>query len=1171
MPEQDLLSRIRAWLAQRVAAPLNLEPASIDFGASIDRLGLDSVEAVLLTGDLGEWLGIEVPPTLLYDTESLDAVCHWAAQQVGPEDPAAKGPPPRRLALAATFTAESVAEVLAHVLEGVGLPVEPVFAPYHQVFQALLDPASVLAGNAGGVNLVLVRVEDWFRFEPGPVTVEAARRVVEDFRAALAAGVARSGIPTVVALCPHTPERLAALGLADEVAALDDALAEAARAVPGVELLDLRLLEEAYRLDALLDPERDALGHIPYTEAAFAAIGFALARAVFRHMRPPAKVVVLDADNTLWSGVVGEDGPEGVQVSAPYQALQRRMLAQHAGGRLLCLASKNQEADVWAVFERHPGMVLRREHLAAWRIGWGRKSESLRELVAELNLGLDSFIFIDDNPAECAEVAAALPEVTVIHVPDDPARIPDLLARHWALDLGAATEEDQQRTAMVQQNRARSALRESATSFEQFLRELGTVVEFGPLRAEDVARCAQLTQRTNQFNTTTWRRSEAEVAQLLTDPPRAFTVRARDRFGDYGLIGFAVVAERGAVFEVESLLLSCRVLGKRVEHEVLRRLAAVAGQRGAERLRFLFQPSERNQPARHFLESLGLREVAEEWTLEFAPAVVEARLAASIALAHAEVAEAPAIQPAAPSAGSAVPSPALQRLAELNGAVTPLLEALRAQSGQRPDLATPFITPRTPLQRQIADIWRDILRLDRVGIYDSFFELGGDSLGSAELLARLYRLGLSENIAMGTLGDPTVAGLAQAIEDIREGRPPNLVAALASLEDEAVLPADLRIPPGPHVFPVPQVYFLTGASGYVGAYLLAGLLRETAARMVCHVRAASPEQGRARIVRNLQSYGLWREEDAGRIEIALGDLAAPRLGLAPEAYARWAAEADAVIHNGAWVNFVFPYQHLKPSNVGGTEAALRFALDGKLKPLHFISTLGVLMSGGYGRERTLLEDEALDHSEDLPNGYEQTKWVADKLVKQAMAQGLPASIYRLGMLSGLAGCGTYHKLSEFLPSFLKGCVQLGSFPRLDSKIEMVPVDFVARGAVRIILGAPASLGKVYHMNHPAAVTDAEFAAWIRAYGYPMRHVPWDVWKRELMSAGPRLRENALYPFLDFIRSLQAHQTYIPEMGMANFFGAIGEEVRSCPDQLTLLQRYFDYFVESGYLPEPAKS
>ncbi len=1167
MPEHDLPSRIRAWLAQRVATPLNLEPAAIDFDAPIDRFGLDSVEAVLLTGDLGEWLRIEVPPTLLYDAENLEAVCRWVAQQAGPEEAvAAEGPPPRRVAIAATFTAEPVAEVLAQVLEGLGLPVEPVFAPYHQVFQSLLDPASLLAGNAGGVNLVLVRLEDWFRFEAGPVTVEAARRVVEDFRYALQAGVARSGVSTVVALCPQSVAPCGREG-ANEFAPTFEALAEAARSVPGVELLDLRQLEEAYRLDAVLDPARDALGHIPYTEEAFAALGFALARAVFRQLRPPAKVVVLDGDNTLWSGVVGEDGPDGVKITTPYRVLQERMLGQQAGGRLLCLASKNQEADVWAVFERQPGMVLRRAHFAAWRIGWGRKSASLRELAAELNVGLDSFIFIDDNPAECAEVAAALPEVTVIALPADPACIPDLLHRHWALDLGAATEEDLTRTAMVQQNRARSALRDSAASFEHFLRELGVVVEFGPLRAEDVARCAQLTQRTNQFNTTTWRRSEAEVAQLLTNPPRAFTVRARDRFGDYGLIGFAVVAERGTVFEVESLLLSCRVLGKRVEHEVLRRLADIAGQRGAGLIRFLFQPSERNLPARQFLESVGLREAAGAWTLEFPPGEAESRLAASMALAHPEVAETPAAPQAAPSA---VRSQELQRLAELNGAVTPLLEALRAQSGQRPDLATPFITPRTPLQRQIADIWRDILRLDRVGIYDSFFELGGDSLGSAELLARLYRLGLSENISLGTLGDPTVAGLAQAIEDIREGRPPNLVAALASLEDEAVLPGDIQIPPGPQVFGTPQVYFLTGASGYVGAYLLSGLLRETAVRIVCHVRADSPEQGRARIVRNLQSYGLWREEDADRLEMALGDLAAPRLGLAPEAYERWADEADGVIHNGAWVNFVFPYQHLKPGNVGGTEAALRFALHGKLKPLHFISTLGVLMSGGYGRERTLLEDEVLDHSEDLPNGYEQTKWVADKLVKQAMAQGLPASIYRLGMLSGLAGCGTYHKLSEFLPSFLKGCVQLGSFPQLDSKIEMVPVDFVARSAVRIILGAPASLGKVYHMNHPAAVTDADFAAWIRAYGYPMRHVPWEVWKRELMSAGPRLRENALYPFLDFVRSLQAHQTYIPEMGMDNFFGAIGDEVRSCPDQFTLLRRYFDYFVESGYLPEPAK-
>jgi len=1170
MSDLNRLPKIRAWLSEHIANLQALSPDDITFDTPIDNFGLDSVDSVVLTGELGEWLGIELPSTLLYDADNLEEVCQLAARQAGPEQSEAVHAkvPVRQIAIAATFTAEPIAESLTHVLKTVGLPVETVFAPYNQVFQSLLDPASQLSVNKGGINILLLRLEDWFRFENGPVSLEAAYRTVEDLRIALKAAAERSGIPLILAFCPHTPDKLDALGLAGQMPTLDEALMAAAKALPGVTVLDVRQLQADYRLETALDPARDVLGHIPFTPELFTALGLTLARTLFRALHVPYKVIVLDCDNTLWAGVVGEDSPYGVCVEAPHRELQRLMRVQQENGRLLCLASKNNEADVWSVFDCHPEMPLQRAHLVGWRINWRRKSENLKELAAELGLGLDSFIFIDDNPAECAEVAAALPEVTVITLPANPERLTTLLTQHWALDLGAATEEDHLRTTMMQQNRERRVLEQSASSFEQFLQALCIVVEFAPMQPSEVARCAQLSERTNQFNTTTLRRSEAEVALLLTEPPTAFTVRVRDRFGDYGLVGFAVTALHGDVFAVESFMMSCRVLGKRVEHEVVRHLAEVAAASKARTLRFAFQPTERNRPALEFLDSLATGLQKDEsgvGVVEFAPSEVEALLTAATTTHVPAEEPAPTIfvEPVA-----CVSSSELQRLAELNGDALGILAEIRAQVGRRPDLDTPFITPRTPLQRQIAEIWADILRFDRIGIYDSFFDLGGDSLGSAELLARLYRLGLSETISLGTLGNPTVAGLAQAVEDIRQGRPPNMVAALTSLDDEALLADDIRVRETLSASANPRTYFITGASGYVGAYLLDELLRTTDAHFICHVRARSQEDGLARIIGNLHSYGLWREQDHARLTVVLGDLAAPLLGLTPEIYEWLAEQADAIIHNGAWVNFIFPYQHLKSANVGGTESVLRFALHRKLKPLHFISTLGVLMSGGYGRDRKILEDEDLNHSEDLPNGYEQTKWVADKLVRRAMDIGLPASIYRLGMLSGLSDCGTYHKTSEFLPCFLKGCVQLGSFPQLDSKIEMVPVDFVTRSVARIIIAAPDSLGRTYHINHPNAVTDADFATWIRNYGYPMRHVPWDVWKRELISAGPRLRENALYPFLDFIRGLQAHQTYIPEMGMTNFFAAVGNEVALCPDQFTLLQRYFDHFVSTSYLSAP---
>jgi thioester reductase-like protein len=285
-------------------------------------------------------------------------------------------------------------------------------------------------------------------------------------------------------------------------------------------------------------------------------------------------------------------------------------------------------------------------------------------------------------------------------------------------------------------------------------------------------------------------------------------------------------------------------------------------------------------------------------------------------------------------------------------------------------------------------------------------------------------------------------------------------------------------------------------------------------------------------------------------------------------WAEVAWHCDAIIHNGAWVNFLYPYERLRPANVAGTIETLHLASEGRPKALHFVSTLGVLMSGGYGPGRTVGEEDELDHSDGLPSGYEQSKWVADRLVTAAMARGLTGSVYRLGMLSGLMETGTYHKVNEFLPSFLKGCVQLGAFPDLDTKIEMVPVDFVCR-VLAAVIRDPAGLGRVYQMNHPAALPARAVVETIRQYGYPLRLLAWEPWKRELLGLGRALRDNALYPFLDFIRPLHENQTFMPEMRMTNFLAAVERQGLSCAPQDVLMRRYLDHFVTIGFLPAPA--
>ncbi len=1185
---------IAQWVKSRLAVPLKLaSPADLDLRRSAEDLALDSMIVVRLAGELEERLEIELEPSLIYEFESLAAyvkqleVMHRKARErrgdVGQ---------PIALALAATFTAEPVGEALKFGLARLGFAPELTFAPYHQVFQELLNPSSVLGRNEGGVNLILVRVEDWFRFETGAVPAEKADSVVAEFIEALQSHAASAKGAIVLALCPHTGPQVRRWNLSERLDALDERILTAARSLPGVQVLDLRDPAALPGVRRVVDEARDHLGHIPFTAEYFSALGVELARRAFTVQHAPVKVIVVDCDNTLWRGVCGEEGALGVEVTAGHAAFQEFLIRQQQEGKLICLSSKNNEADVWEVFDRNPGMRFRREHVVSARIDWSPKSGNLVDLATELRLGLDSFVFVDDNPAECEEVRTALPEVLVIQVPEDSSRMPSYFQGHWAFDALRVTAEDRERTRMYRENLQRNAVRSSARSFESFIEQLQVVTEIRPVAAADVARAAQLTQRTNQFNATTLRRDERAVEALLKDPTyHVRVVAVRDRFGDYGLVGLFVarVNSTEQVLEVETFLMSCRVLGKRVEQTMVLHLAELAREQGLHGLRLQFVPSDKNRPIHDFYASLG-----EAWT-EVDSGVAgarEIRLSldrVAAAVAGSRIEHTSVVTEDGAKGGGAKPAPAtkesatrtrrlselaagLDALATMYGDVSRLQAEMRARNRvSRGNLATPFVAPRTAWQRKIAAIWSEILGVDRVGIHDGFFDLGGDSLKAAEAFARMWEIGAPDSISLVNATEVTVAGLAGAIEDVKSGRAPRLSTVRTSLDDEGRVPDDVQRLAGAVSVEesLMKQVFLTGATGYLGAFLLSELMRQTAVKVDCLVRAASPSEARRRVVSNLERYGLWNDAFADRIGFVLGELSEPRFGLSPERFQELADRTDTIFHSGAWVNFVFPYERLKPSHVDAMEHVMRLAVASRKRVanLHFISTLGVIMSTGYARGTQVFEDQPLQHVEGLLNGYEQAKHVADRMAWVGLKErGIPTAIYRPGMVGGNGITGEYHKFDEFLSSYYKGCIQLGAMPLLESTWEVIPVDFLTRV---IVHGASRSgtLNHVYHSLHPEPTLVSEYIQWFQEAGYPMRGLPYDVWKRELLAQGmDRLKGNALFPFVDFIRALSEEQVYFPGTDKTNWLRLVKSSGETCPAQRDVLMRYLRYFVRQGFLP-----
>ncbi len=324
------------------------------------------------------------------------------------------------------------------------------------------------------------------------------------------------------------------------------------------------------------------------------------------------KCLVLDLDNTLWGGVVGEDGFLGIklgleQPGSYFLAFQQAILDLANVGIILAINSKNNEQDALEVIKKHPNMVLKENHFAARRINWNDKATNLRELAAELNIGLDSIVFLDDDPINRALVRAELPEVETPDLPADPSQYAKFLMLLPYFPKDALTDEDNMRGAMYVTERLRTEFEKRFTSKEDFFHSLGIEVDCHLDDPECLPRLAQLTEKTNQFNSKKMSIGEADILRYIADPGYAvFHARARDKFGDHGVIAFALVkkAPELKAWIIESLLMSCRVLGKGVEEAFISKITETAyfDVSAPSVLRIYLEKTAKNQPAQDFIK-----------------------------------------------------------------------------------------------------------------------------------------------------------------------------------------------------------------------------------------------------------------------------------------------------------------------------------------------------------------------------------------------------------------------------------------------------------------------------------------------------------------------------------------------------------------------------------------
>ncbi len=538
-----------------------------------------------------------------------------------------------RLAILRSFTVEPIVLLLRAEAFAYGVDLEVHVGDFSTYVQDMLDGESSLYRFQPNAVVMAVRTDQavpelWHNFvdyAPGAAQ-QAVERVVKSYEQWIAAFRKNSQAALII----HSLERpsVTAFGILDDqsetgqsglIRQINRDLRRVAKEFRGVYILDYDALVARHGTRQWHDERKWQTARLPIA----AAYLLEMAREWLRFIVPlsgrTVKVLAVDLDNTLWGGVIGEDGMNGVKVGAEYpgsayQALQRALLDLSRRGILLAVCSKNNLDDAMEALEKHPGMLVRAKHFAALRINWTDKAQNLREIADELNVGIDALAFLDDNPFEREMVRAALPEVTVIDLPKNPLEYASAVRNCAVFERLTLSAEDQQRTEMYAAQKQRSGVEQNFQSKEDFFRFLQQEAELEPVSEMTLARVAQLTQKTNQFNLTTRRYTEPQIAEMAKLPDwHIFSIKVRDRFGDHGLVGVAITHDEGEQCDVDTFLLSCRVIGRTVETALLAYLAESAALRGCKHLVGWFLPTKKNAPARDFYQQHGLERQRSKW------------------------------------------------------------------------------------------------------------------------------------------------------------------------------------------------------------------------------------------------------------------------------------------------------------------------------------------------------------------------------------------------------------------------------------------------------------------------------------------------------------------------------------------------------------------------------
>ncbi len=556
-----------------------------------------------------------------------------AGNELAKLTPEETGRPALRLAVVRNFTAETLLPVIAGEVFLAGFHPVLWVGDYDSINAEVMNPASALYTFKPDFVVMLQWLETIspalttrFVSSPEALVTSEVERVKQQTRDICQAIRKHTKAPVLFNNFPLPAETT--LGILDgqsaafqvhTTIALNQGLTADAKSTGSVYVLDFMRLFAAYGSMQCIDERNWQMARAPLAGKALLPIGREVGKFVRALKGKAKKCLVLDCDNTLWGGIIGEDGLAGIQLGhthpgSSFLAFHEEILNLHDRGVILAICSKNNLADVLEVFKSHPDTLLREKHFAAMQVNWDDKVTNLKRLAEELNIGIDSFVFVDDSEFETQLVREQLPEVEVMQMPKNAAGFRAELTRRGLFDTLTLSSEDRRRNEMYVETRQRKDLETSATSLEDFLAKLELEVDIGPPNELEIPRVAQLTQKTNQFNLTTRRYTEGDIrAFIASGKADVLALKVRDRIAEMGLVGVAIVTyDDSAVAEIDSFLLSCRVIGRGVEDALLSELInKTVNAKGSRKVVAKYLPTAKNAQVKDFYTGHQFKVIAE--------------------------------------------------------------------------------------------------------------------------------------------------------------------------------------------------------------------------------------------------------------------------------------------------------------------------------------------------------------------------------------------------------------------------------------------------------------------------------------------------------------------------------------------------------------------------------